>query len=75
MTWQIWVVVICSCISIICKLGVAYLEQDTESRKAAEVPMNRQQRRHPNGMVPSQKFQRVNVPKQKQGNNMAIKNW
>ncbi len=73
MNWEYWVILICSTISLFCKLGTWYIEE--QNKKINQIAVNRQQRRHPNGRVPAQKFKRVNVPKQKQGNNRAIKNW
>lgn len=72
MAWQTWAFIISISISIICKLGIAILEADKPHQSAR---LNRQARRHPNGKVPAQKFQRVNAVKQKQGNNRAIKGW
>jgi len=72
MNWQEWVLLGCLVVSLGCKMASAYLNEDT---KARQQPLNRQQRRHPNGYVPARKFKTVNVGRQKQGNNKAIKNW
>lgn len=72
MNWESWVVIVCGVVSLLCKVMSACLQADT---KARQQPLNRQQRRHPNGYVPARKFKTVNVGRQKQGNNKAIKNW
>lgn len=71
MNWESWAIIVCAVVSLLCKMGSAYL-----AYLDSKMPVgNRQQRRHPNGYVPSRKFKAVNIGRQKQGNNKAIKNW
>lgn len=76
MAWEYKVSIVCLVISFLCKLGVIYLKSMEKPEGVEEIPMNRAQRRHPNGMVPAQKFQRVSVKgRQKQGNGKAVRGW
>lgn len=76
MDWETWVFVICVSISIICKLGVLYLDTQKDARQDTVAKMNREQRRHPNGKTPARKFKSVNFKgRQKQGNGRAVKGW
>ncbi|AXH49261.1 hypothetical protein HWB76_gp141 [Streptomyces phage Blueeyedbeauty] len=76
MDWQVKVFLICIAISVVCKIGTILLSSTETEEPEVVVPMNRQQRRHPNGKVPAQRFQRVSAKgRQKQGNNRAIKGW
>jgi hypothetical protein len=74
MNWEAWLVVVCSGISLICRIVMFLLEEDDD---VIEMPvMNRQQRRHPNGLSPARKFCSVNYTgRQKQGNGKAVKGW
>jgi hypothetical protein len=77
MSWEYKVIIVCLTISALSKAIILIIKllESSEPKAVEEIPLNRSQRRHPNGKVPAQRFQRVSVPKQKQGNNRAIKNW
>lgn len=73
MNWQFWVSVVAAILSVLCKLGVRYLEGQN---KVDEVQQNREMRRHPDGRIPAQKFKRVNAKgRQKQGRGRVVKGW
>lgn len=63
-------------IGLFCKLIALKLKQSEKAEKPVEVKMNRQQRRHPDGYSPAQRFQRVSVKgRQRQGNGRAMRGW
>ena len=76
MSWEVKVFLVCITISIVSKIGTILLSSVEKEEPETTVPMNRAQRRHPNGKVPAQKFQRVSAKgRQKQGNGRAIRGW
>lgn len=61
-------------------LGCVYIglsgKVEEKAVEKEEIPINRAQRRHPNGRTPAQKFKTVNARgRQKQGNNKAVRGW
>ncbi|QOI67517.1 hypothetical protein SEA_BEUFFERT_139 [Streptomyces phage Beuffert] len=60
MDWQVKFFLICIGISIVCKVGAILLSSMEKEEPEVVIPMNRQQRRHPNGRVAAQKFGKQN---------------
>ncbi|UUG69453.1 hypothetical protein SEA_SHAM_142 [Streptomyces phage Sham] len=76
MSWEVKVFLVCMTVSIVCKIGTILLSSVEKEEPETVVVTNRAQRRHPNGKIPAQKFQRVSARgRQKQGNNRAIRGW
>lgn len=76
MNWQTIAFLVCVGISAVCRIGIALIEGMEKKENEVSVVVNRQQRRHPDGKIPAQKFKRVSAKgRQKQGNGRAVKGW